>query len=217
MVPATANQHSCLLAVVTCDEDPVLGAAFGVDALVVNQKHVALKNLHVDDPGGPTTPPGYATYMLQLRAPDERQVRADLVFHWGSLPRGTEVAVVFEKLEGRPPAVLADDAALLAHGIAVAPMGRDPGFQAEDQRCGKRRRFDVDRVYKLPVKPGSASELPAVEVPHDRSLAMQIRVILPPGPTRSEVQFDVMRRLNGQITGGSTYLLRPRQKRGQRP
>ena len=52
-VPDAAATHSCLLAVVSADEDPITTAETNVDLLIKSEKRVCLKNLHVVESDGP--------------------------------------------------------------------------------------------------------------------------------------------------------------------
>jgi hypothetical protein len=52
-VPATAAQHSCLLAIITADNDSIATTELDVGTLVINNKKCGLKNLTIVDP-----PPG---------------------------------------------------------------------------------------------------------------------------------------------------------------
>jgi photosystem II stability/assembly factor-like uncharacterized protein len=212
-VSVTANQHSCLLTVATCTEDPLDGTGItSADYLVLNRKQAALKNLEVADPvmGMPLQPE--QAFILHLRAPYEREAAGDLLFHWGSLPRETLVFVAFEVLPGNKPAVLAKPEDLKHYGIALVHRKEKLFPQKQEGRCGEIRRFDLKRIYQLSPSKDRTTTIPSVRIPYDRSLAMAINLVLPKNMKEETVQFDIIQQLGKRPVGGCTYLLRPRKK-----
>jgi photosystem II stability/assembly factor-like uncharacterized protein len=211
-VPFTANQHSCLLSVATCTEDSLDGTGItSPDFLVINRKQAALKNLHVDDAvmGMPLPPEG--AYILHLRAPDQRETISDIVFHWGSLPKGTKIYIAVEIPPTKIPAILAKPDELKLGGVSVRANGKKLFVETREGPCGELRRFDLKRIFELSQTKDRTSTIPGVRIPYDRSLAIAMNVELPDDVKEKSVQFDVMQRSGKWLVGGSTYLLRPRR------
>jgi hypothetical protein len=96
-VPVTAAEHSCLLVVTTCTEDPLVGTGiFDIGTLVTSKKQVTLKNLQVLDP----VPGGIqdGTMIMELHNPAAEANAFDVVIHWGNLPPRTRIHVAWERL-----------------------------------------------------------------------------------------------------------------------
>lgn len=210
-VPLTAADHSCLLVVATCNEDPINAAGvFDVATVVTGRKHVTLKNLHVVDPpaGQPMQPEG--AIIVQLHNPLREPQRFDVVFHWQSLPRDTRVFVAFERPADGKPAIPLSPSELKKIGIEVA-RGRGKLFPPRiPSRCGPDRRLDLTRVYQLSPSRAKSTVLPSVRTPAGASLALVMNMIVPKGVKRDSVQFSVAQHAGQRVVGGSTYLLRLR-------
>jgi hypothetical protein len=211
-VPATANEHSCLLAVATCNEDPLDGTGISSpDFLVLNKKQAALKNLHVDDPvmGMPLPPDG--TYMIHMRGPDDRKMMCDLLIHWGSLPKGTRIYIALEAPSTKAPVILATSQELKQMGVTMRGEVKKLFLEKRKVRCGEVRRFDLKHIYELSPTRNRTSTISSLIIPGERSLAIAINVALPAEVKAETVQFDVIQMSGKRIIGGSTYLLHPRR------
>ena len=212
-VPATANEHSCLLAVATCNEDPLDGTGISSpDFLVLNKKQAALKNLHVDDPvmGMPLPPDG--TYMIHMRGPDDRKMMCDLLIHWGSLPKGTRIYIALEASSTKAPVILATSQELKQMGVTMRGEMKKLFLETRKVRCGETRRFDLKHVYELSPTRNRTSTISSLIIPGERSLVVAINVVLPAEVKAESVQFDVIQMSGKRIIGGSTYVLRPTKK-----
>lgn len=213
-VPGTASQHSCLLALATCTENPLDGTGIlDVGTLVTTRKQVTLKNLHVEDavPGSPMQPE--QVYILELHNPYEQTSTFDLVFHWGNLPKETRIFIAFEKLPDKKPAVIAKPEDLKRFGIEVVCPKEKLFPEKQEGRCGEIRYFDIERIYQLsPTKDGTTM-IPSVRIPNDRPLIMAINLLVPKDMKEENVQFDIIQQSGKRIIGGSTYLLRQRKKK----
>jgi photosystem II stability/assembly factor-like uncharacterized protein len=211
-VPTTAADHSCLLVVATCVEDPLSAAGiFDVASVVKGRKQVTLKNLHVVDPPAGQPMQAASAIIVQMNNPFREQRPFDVVFHWQSLPQDTRVFVALEKLPDGKPAVLLSPVALKRLGIDVA-RGKGELFPPKiPGRCGAVRRLDLSRIYQL--RPGKARStvLPSVRTPAGASLTLAINLIVPKDVKRDSVQFSVAQLAGQFVVGGSTYLLRLRQ------
>ena len=211
-VPMSAPQHSCLLALATCDEDPLDGGGLlNPDVLVVNRKHVTLKNLHVEDPipGGMPMPPEQAMQM-QLRSLDRNERFGVIQVEWGSLPRDTRIWVTFETIGDRKPAVAITPAELKALGIVVTARGRRLFPKRVDLGCGHEASLDLARVYQLSPSKDRTTVMPGIRLRPDRPRLMLINVALPKKAGSHRFQFDVIQLSGRRVVGGNTYQLRTR-------
>jgi hypothetical protein len=207
-VPGTANDHSCLLAVATCTEDPIDGGGLlDPDLLVRTRKWVTLKNLHVVDvPPGMPMPGG--GMMVMGRGPREAAL-SSLVIHWGSLPHDTRLFLAFEAVDGQP--VLANLASLARLGIEVGHVKGDVLPDHRINRCGERLKIDLEHALTLiHHSKAAAIEIPGVRLPSNRSLAIVMNLVVPAHKDRRQrtFQFDVIQRVGKRVIGGSTYQVR---------
>ncbi|MFF0753037.1 glycosyl hydrolase [Streptomyces sp. NPDC004267] len=203
LIPATAAEHSCVLAVATCDEDPVQAAeVFDVGTLVTTRKHATLKNLQVEDavPGGVTPSKAFVVMLNNPRStPQPYTVR----FDWANLPEGTRLYIAFEKLgnaQGPQP------------GHGVDPLQNPEQILPADftDRNGQIRKFDFARSYVMKPDEHRKNELKGVHIDPDRgSRGLAVNVRLPESVAERPVQFNVLQEFQGDLQGGSTYVVRP--------
>ncbi len=209
MVPATAADHSCLLAVATCNEDAINAAGvFDVGALVTGVKQATLKNLHIVDPVAGQAMQAANAMVIRLHNPFREAAQFDVVFRWQNLPLKTRVFVAFEKPPDRKPALFAKPDVLRRNGIVIA-RGKGRLFpKTVAEPCGAARRMDLSRVYQMSPRKDGSTTLPAVRALGGASLVMVINLILPNGAGKESSQFSVAQQSGGRVLGGSTYLLR---------
>jgi hypothetical protein len=215
IVPNTAPQHSCLMALVTCEEDPLKPTEiFDVGILVPTSDHITLKNLHVDDPVVGKTSVDRA-YILELHDPEKHGRLVDLIFNWGSLPKETKVFVVFETISNNDHAVKADPEDLKKLGIIALQNTKDKNLfhQKLEYGCGETKYFNLKYIYRLYLMENKTiTVIPSVSIPKDRPLLMAINLVLPKDMEQKTAQFDILQRAGQRIIGGSTYLLHPRKE-----
>jgi hypothetical protein len=205
LVPSTAAAHSCLLVVATSAEDPI-GAAgiFDVGTLVTTKKHVALKNLHVDGPSQGME----QGFFVELNNSSKETNRFDVVVQWGSLPKTAKLFVAFEKERGVIAAPEADN----KHVEAVRQREAEALFRPEyDASCGRSRRTDFRRVFRLKRRDDGTTLLPRLQLGPEGSIGMAVRVELP-RHLDEPVQFDMMQMRGTTIVGGSTFLVQRRKR-----
>ncbi len=215
IVPDTAPKHSCLMALITCEEDPLKATdIYDIGILVPTSDHITLKNLHVDNPVLGTSSADSA-YLLELHDSETHGRLVDLVFNWGSLPKETKVFVVFETLSNNDHAVKVDPEDLKQLGIIAFQNTNDKNlFYPElEYGCRETKYFDLKYIYRLHLMENKTTTIiPSVSIPQDRPLLMAINLVLPKYMEQKSVQFDILQRAGQRITGGSTYLLFPRKK-----
>jgi photosystem II stability/assembly factor-like uncharacterized protein len=214
-VPSTASEHSCLLVLTTCAEDPIkMSDIYDVSVLASASKHVTLKNLHVDYPVPGVSSPDNA-YILELHDPENHEVLIDLIFNWGSLPKETKMFVVFESLEDNEPTINVKLADLENLGITIINGKEKNLFHEElEYKCGQIKHFNPESVYELsPIQSNTTTSIiPSVRIPEGRPLIMAINLVLPNHIEQESVQFDVIQRVGQRIIGGSTYILHPQKR-----
>lgn len=203
-VPAGAAKHSCLLGVVTCDEDPI-GAAgiFDLDALVPMHKHATLKNLHVVDPTAPAMGTSEGAWRIDFHNTGGRQRIYEVIVDWGGLPDRVSLFVAAEKLARLPwkPADIdkKDRRVKPIDGKEMLP-GRIP------DRCGGWRSFDLGGALQLRRPRSGETKLGGFIVPAGgkRALVLNLSRFRP----RRDIEFSVMQGAGKAIVGGSTYAIR---------
>jgi hypothetical protein len=197
-IPDSAAAHSCLLLVVTCDEDPLaLAGVVETGWVVLNDKRVGLRNLQVEDAVA-----GRATgaMMMELRAPTGT---TDLVVDWGDMPAGTTIRLVTELIDGKRPWRAA---ALRKRGFARRDRRKGDGLprRATDS-CGSRRTFDPDVLLEAERGGPDAIGLTGLALPKREPLAIAFHVVLPRDTPSGTYQMDILQRTGKQIVGGSGW------------
>lgn len=206
-LPLTANEHSCLLLLATCDEEPLdSGGILEVNSLVTMKKQVTLKNLHVVDavPG----PLHWDAGVMGVRVYNgyRETARYDLVVDWSTLPEGAALHIAFEA--SSHPILVATDEELQAAG--AEPVSDTEGLFPETYptRCGPD--VLVERRYMLRLRRGARdlrSVLP-MRLPGRRSVLLLLNPALPASTPPGAYRFDVQQRTGRHLVGGSTYVLR---------
>ncbi|MEN8376866.1 MAG: glycosyl hydrolase [Gemmatimonadota bacterium] len=205
-VAAGAAKHSCLLAVVTCDEDPISAAGvFDLDTLVPGHKHATLKNLHLVNATAPATGTPDGAWQIAFHNPGPRPRQYDVVIDWGDLPDRATLFLAAERLgqdRWEPKVAGRDQRVRPAPGKEVLP-GRLP------DGCGGWRRFDLDGALALRRPKTGETRLGGLIVPAGgrRTLALNMGRLRLEG----DAQFSVLQTMRKRTLGGSTYLVRGRR------
>jgi photosystem II stability/assembly factor-like uncharacterized protein len=207
-VPSSAPQHSCLLAVATCNEDPLSGAGvFDPDALVMNRKQVTLKNLHVEDAVPGMAMDGEQAFQLWLQP--SRGDGAALRFELGSLPRHTRVVFAFEAQADGKPVLAATADQLKRLGITHAADAARLFPKKVESQCGNSHPLDLKNAYQLAVDGKSRRVvLPELRLVRPGPTLMAINVVLPGDLERGSFAFDVILARSQHVLGGNTFQLR---------
>lgn len=217
-VQPEASEHSCLLVVVTSDDDVLAGTPFNdVDSLVVNRRLAAQKNLHVVTiPGEMPMDPDDAslielgTTTQQSAATVAGETLTSISVHWGNLPKDARIVMAFEEpAEGKYP-VLASRKVLGGAGIKVVKGKKEWLSRTRTSRCGRKRRFDVDRVLLLRhIQPRTT--IPDIVLP-PTTRGLQFRLLLDGPPPKDDLYFDVVRHDGARVIGGNTYVVRGKRR-----
>ncbi len=181
--PASAANHSCILLVIDSVDDPIPSGnkSTNVNWLIGNEKHVALKNLHVIDaapgPGGILQPT-----VIKFHNDVDNWQAFDIVVDRKSFPVDGELSLTFDRLQTRR------DLQKSVHGANVA----------RDQRKGRT----------IFTSAAEATIKGAMIAPKGYMQA-RIEVALPPRlKPGSRYRFTIMQRRGKEIVGGSTYEIR---------
>ena len=197
-VPASAAQHSCMLAVVESLDDPLDSSVRGSNerelwVLVPQNRQIGLRNLHI-------VPMGSAPHRetLVLRNPG-RGESVDLVISRAGLPPGVELSLVLPAaLGGETRGVEPVDAGAqipATGGWTVA--NAETRDRTDDRWQGWAVVEDDAALYGLPIPPGGTVRVGLVFDDPDRVIA--------PG---TAARLTILQRDGQTVIGGSTYVLR---------
>jgi hypothetical protein len=212
LIPSSAPRHSCLLAVATCNEDPIAGTGIlNPDQLVTSSKHVTLKNLNVEDAvaGTAMAPDDSMTADIHAGSPEDRV--AQLRVLWGALPPRTRIHVVFTTGPKNEPVVDASPRELKRLGIELMDQGGKLFPEATPDACGRPMPFDRKRVFVLSRNDSEATDLPAIRLSAGAPVRMGINLELPK-KAKGTYEFDIVRFAGKRILGGVSYSIRTRDK-----
>lgn len=202
-IPTSANEHSCLLLVVTCNENPLNGGGlFNVDQLVVQNKQVGLKNLQVlDAPAGSPMP---SAPMMGMFGGSGSRMR----IHTGNLPEGTRLLLTTSRINGRKGALAPTAEQLKAAGLKVVKDGKKYFAAKRETRCGDIVEFDLDNTFEAVLKPGGEITLPEMKLPAGKTTWLQYNLVLPKDTPAADYQFTIIQQSAKQTSGGCTYVVR---------
>ena len=214
-VPATANTHSCLLAVVSAASDPITTGETNVNALISAEKRVCLKNLHVVNSPGPQ--PEQSMMPMKFHNAKDTADRIDIVVsaqgmtggRLGLLLEGIELADPEEQLVGV-------ELISLREGEDLGTWYQRPGSRVSVDPSEILERLDRSVLYELDT--AKRSEIRGIELGPKQTLqgvfTCKATRKAPYGVTQ---RFTVMQRQDGEIAGGSTFELRLAGARGLHP
>jgi hypothetical protein len=205
-VPSTAAEHSCLLVVATCAEDPISASGvFDVGTLVTTRKQVGLKNLHV---AGPSQGTMTQVFFVELHNSVPEPNRFEVMLHWGSLPHKAKLFAAFEK-SAQEHRVIPERGPDDEEVITVPKSDAERLFAPEyETGWGQPRRIDLERAFNVTRREDGTTRLPSVHLGPGASIGVAIRVELPP-EFGAAAQFDVLQMRGRKIIGGSTFALPP--------
>jgi hypothetical protein len=210
-VPPSAAAHTCMLAVVSSDEDPVVRSdAIMADRqlgnLVPNDKHVGLRNLHVitgSAPFGGIPLPGFL--WLLIHNPFHYPQFFDLVVDREALGRDADLVVLLPEVLTRPELRKLD-----SPGVRVQ-NGKQKGWWTSALKGAGRASF----VYAAQIgHPGDdpchrAPTIPGLLVRPEKPLRIGIAVRAARGAKPGDTaHFSIVQRMGNVIVGGSSFELR---------
>lgn len=212
-VPPGATSHSCLLAVMSCPDDPFTSTETNVDALVRADKRVALKNLHVINAPGPR--PDQYLVPIEFHNALSDQDRLDIVIEPVSFAEGT-IGLLLEPVELGERALHGVTTYSAREGEYLGEWYQRPGDEPWLGRYDFLKQLDQERIFEFDAH--KRAEIRDVQVAPGRSLRGLLTFKASHKVPYGQVQrFSVLQRQAGQIVGGSTYEVRLRRAKGLAP
>jgi hypothetical protein len=205
-VPTTAAAHTCMLVVVSADEDPITRSDAVPDDLnpgvvVPGDKHVTLRNLHVIT--APAPPAGGAPMMerIEMHSPFGHEEFFDLEIDRTRLQEKARLSVILpRRITLRTPVEQLPQVRALT--------GRE--WFAKNVKLARR-----EWAYHVGVSPEAAdakrpvTRVPGILVTPDRPVTIAMVLALPRGAKPGErSRLSVIQRRGDDIVGGSTYDIR---------
>jgi len=214
-VPSSAATHSCLLAVISSDEDSYANSETNINALVKSEKKICLKNLHVVDSGG--SAPRQQVVTINFNNALTREDTIDIIIKPTELGEGT-IGLLLEPVE------FIDERKAL-DGVGVYQLAGDEVFGEYYVKPGTNLnvglqdligKIDTTRIYEFDTT--KTSVLRGIKMKPGQKLQGLITTKgskrVPYGQTQ---QFTVMQQQGREIVGGSTYELRLTRAAGLYP
>lgn len=214
-IPTTAAQHTCMLVVISADDDNVTRSdATPGDHFVwivePNDKHVALRNLtvlgasHPPPPGGGGGVPPAVGAVIALHNPLLNADLVDVLFDPGSLPRATRVSLL---LPGGPA-----PGRLKGPGYVPASAATAKAWWRKASLGGRPWKREAKLSLALAQADGlgrRVSTVPGILVPALGKVEAAL-VIAPPRTAQPGARYQcaVLQRQAGAIVGGNTFELR---------
>jgi photosystem II stability/assembly factor-like uncharacterized protein len=206
LVPAAAASHSCLLAVISSNEDPITTTETNVDLLINSEKRVCLKNLHVIDNPGPSP-------MQQITTLNFHNARTfddvmDIIINPKEFSDGT-IGLMIEPLD------FVDENRAL-QGVTRYKLEDGEKFGTFYLKPGTKGTFaddlvleQLDRSQLFEFDPSKTSSINGIRI----AAGQKIRAVITSKGSKKvgygqTQQFTVLQRQGGKIVGGSTYEVR---------
>ncbi len=200
-VPVSQATHSCLLAIMTCDEDPIATTTLPVGALVPSEKRVTLKNVHVvDAPPGP--PPRWSLGVIKLHNAQVEPNFFDFVIDREFFPSSGEIYLLLPELKTK-----------LSLPESLHGIGARHDFSFERIRALHGQDWDLPRTIEASttyrVLDEHRAEIRGILIDGGDSVCIALITSPPTGAEAGSVyHFSVLQCLDGRLIGGSTYALR---------
>jgi photosystem II stability/assembly factor-like uncharacterized protein len=210
VVPTSSATHSCLLAVVSSDDDPITTTETNIGQLIRSEKRVCLKNLHVIDSLGPVP----AQTLVTVDFNNIRNVEdiIDIVIDPIDFTEGT-IGLLTEKLEfhgDKKEALRGVQIYTLRKGEDIGNWYVKPRSKEDVDRSNLIEKLDLSQLYEFDST--KISEICGIQVGPRQKIHAVITCKgsrkVPYGHTQ---KFAVMQRQGGKIVGGCTYEIRLRR------
>jgi hypothetical protein len=187
--PATAAQHSCLLVVMDCPDDPipVANKVFNIAALVTNEKRVGLRNLHVIDALGPA--PIWSAVRLH-------RVRKSDVIRFGPPPAGWTCGVLLPK---------AATAGLGVDGLKAASL---TAAQVKALKTATGDAFGQYDPAKFLAFVAGSEGATITKIP-ETAKGYDVQLLFVPRSGAAAGALTLTLEVEQQVVGGNTFVMRP--------
>jgi photosystem II stability/assembly factor-like uncharacterized protein len=216
--PASAAEHTCLLAVMDSPADPIPAAnkIFDVNALVQAEKHAGLKNLHVVD-----AVPGTGA-IVALRFHGREAAQQVIRFLPSALKGGTSAPAGWQVGIMLPTGALPQVARTTTKRARRATKAGEPsptemaGLAKRkptkamlrllgNRRGGEHEDLDVTQVHML-ENAAKGATLPGVAIPKEGFRA--VLYLSAPARATAPVTFSIVQEDENGLVGGNTFVLR---------
>lgn len=196
VVPVSAATHSCVLAVISSDEDPVTRTDADPNNHLVwvvapNDKHVALKNMTVVTAAPP--PPGGAPMDLNFHNPMGAAGIYDIEFDPGTLPRESTVNLFVPATQWR------DEDAIKGQRVPIRPSRNKEWKWVFALSAG---------VVKDPCTGRAGATVSGIFVPPGKFVRTGVVISVPRGKPGGIYHCAILQRQAGVVLGGNTYEVR---------
>lgn len=211
LIPNTVPQHSCLLAVATCAEDPITGVGtLDPDLLVVSSKQVTLKNLTVENAVAGTEMPPEQAMTADIHARSREDRNADIRILWGNLPRKSRLLLAFSQRQDKKP-IVEPTTEWKRLGIELSDDHARHFPPATTDVLGCPLPFDRKRV--LVVSPGDRDHttIQGIRLHYGAPVRIGINLVAPKDAA-GLYWFDIVRVAGKRILGGVTYRIHVKDK-----
>jgi hypothetical protein len=212
-VPLGAATHSCLMAVATCNEDPITTTELDPGLLVPGEKRVCLKNLHVVNAG---PQPQQKLMSIDFHNASTKDALIDILVDAGGF-KGGNLGLLLAKHD------FANQQEAL-HNITIYPLrkgefiGEWGGRGGDTEEAMKRLLANLDLSHLYEIDPTKLGELRGIPLAAGGVLHGALTA-LPSGKTSytESNRVAVYQRRDGNVIGGSTFEFRLTRARGLHP
>jgi len=207
-VPPSANDHTCMLAVISADEDPVVRSDANPNdhllwMIVPYDKHIALRNLHVITAAAPGGIPG--AHFVDFHNAQRFAQYFDLVLDISNLPKDTRLSLLLPKvfLQSPRPAE--------GNNVRLLEVGKQAWWHKAKTLSKGKWHYEV-QIHGSCVDPCSGRRLavvPRLLIPAGERIRTALVVTPPPkAPPGSVYRFALLQKQGSITIGGSTYEMR---------
>jgi photosystem II stability/assembly factor-like uncharacterized protein len=196
--PATAAQHTCLMAVMDSPSNPIPAGSkvFDVGSLVPNEKRVGLKNLHVVDAVPGTTFGSLVGFFSSIAKLHAIRILSSALGGWTlglMLPKNLKLA---KPTKGEKPLggwVIKKPTATMLRNLKA-------------QLRGELEAYNTAVLYVL-ESGEKGGRLAGITIPKGGFRALL--TMTAPARLKGSVTFTIVQEEDGRVAGGNTFVLRP--------
>ena len=211
-IPPTANEHVCMLAVISSDEDPVTRSDTVADdhmpwIIAPTDKHIAQRNLHVITAAAPSNQPEPIKTLIDFHNPFDFPQYFDIIIDTRMLQKGSKLSILLPKVETRVPLTQ-----IFGKGIEITTLSKKEWWG--DKVKGISNKY---LKYHCSIKGDIIDHshdgievIPDILIPASDKIQSTLIFSSPPkAKAGSSSRFVIMQRQKKMIiTGGSTYEIR---------
>jgi photosystem II stability/assembly factor-like uncharacterized protein len=217
LIPEEMADHSCLIAVVSSNEDPFTSTETNLAILAPQDKHICQKNLHVIYRDG--TESHRCMMMMMLHNASDEDDLIDLILDGDEFGDGS-VGLMLEPFEfvDAQSALKEVEVVQLARNESPGDWYERPWKRLRQTRrdlkaTGDERWKNVDQSMLFAFALSQKPELRGIKMRGRQSLQVVLLFhTFQEFPTEEPRRFNMMQRQGGRIVGGSTFEIRKMKK-----